>query len=279
VESQRRDDRATKQLVLSLSHVPLGSAARMNLRRVLRRAIRRPMKKLGHAIEDWVARQSPFGNASIIDAQAFEWVKRLEENSGVIRQELIALLSGQAYLPNIQELSPRQMNLSKADGWKTYFFFLLGHRVEESYKRCPETGKLLDSVPGMTLAFFSVLAPGMHIKRHRGSYKGVVRCHLGLLVPEPRTAVRMRVGDEMIYWEEGKCVIFDDTHKHEVWNETNGVRVVLLLDVYRPLPGWLRRVNEAILGLAYYSPEVRRLVRIQRQWEAQSSALINPHLY
>ena len=29
----------------------------------------------------------------------------------------------------------------------------------------------------------------------------------------------MRVGDKMIYWEEGKCVIFDDTHKHEVWNE------------------------------------------------------------
>lgn len=251
----------------------------MNLRRVLRRAIKLPMKKLGHAIEDWVAGQSPLGNSSIIDAQAFEWVERLEENSGVIRQELIALLSGQAYLPNIQELSPRQMNLSKADGWKTYFFFLLGHRIEESYKRCPETGKLLDSIPGMTLAFFSVLAPGMHIKRHRGSYKGVVRCHLGLIVPEPRTAVRMQVGDEMIYWGEGKCVIFDDTHKHEVWNETNGIRVVLLFDVYRPLPGWLRRVNKAVLGLAYYSPEVRRLVRVQRQWEAQSSALTNPHVY
>ena len=262
-----------------MSHVALGSAARMNLRRVFRRAIKLPMKKLGHAIEDWVAGQSPFGNSSIIDAQAFEWVERLEENSGVIRQELIALLSGQAYLPNIQELSPRQMNLSKADGWKTYFFFLLGHRIEESYKRCPETGKLLDSIPGMTLAFFSILAPGMHIKRHRGSYKGVVRCHLGLIVPEPRTAVRMQVGDEMIYWGEGKCVIFDDTHKHEVWNETNGIRVVLLLDVYRPLPGWLRRVNKALLGLAYYSPEVRRIVRIQRQWEAQSSAPTNPHLY
>jgi hypothetical protein len=89
----------------------------------------------------------------------------------------------------------------------------------------------------------------------------------------------MQVGDEMIYWGKGKCVIFDDTHKHEVWNETNGIRVVLLLDVYRPLPVWLRRVNKALLGLAYYSTEVRRIVRIQRQWEAQSSALTNPHLY
>jgi beta-hydroxylase len=256
-----------------MTGIASGSAARFNLRKMLKRAIKPPMKRLGHAIEDWVAGQSPFGNSSIIDAQAFEWVERLEKNSGVIRQELIALLSGQTHLPNIQELSPRQMNLSKADGWKTYFFFLLGHRIEESYRRCPETGKLLDSIPDVTLAFFSVLAPGMHIKRHRGSYKGVVRCHLGLIVPEPRTAVRMRVGEEMIHWEEGKCVIFDDTHKHEVWNDTDSLRVVLLLDVCRPFPGWLRRVNKAVLGLAYYGPEVRRLVRIQRQWEAQSSAL------
>lgn len=256
-----------------MTGIASGSAARFNLRKMLKRAIKPPMKRLGHAIEDWVADQSPFGNSSIIDAQAFEWVERLEKNSGVIRQELIALLSGQTHLPNIQELSPRQMNLSKADGWKTYFFFLLGHRIEESYRRCPETGKLLDSIPDVTLAFFSVLAPGMHIKRHRGSYKGVVRCHLGLIVPEPRTAVRMRVGEEMIHWEEGKCVMFDDTHKHEVWNDTDSIRVVLLLDVCRPFPGWLRRVNKAVLGLAYYGPEVRRLVRIQRQWEAQSSAL------
>jgi aspartyl/asparaginyl beta-hydroxylase (cupin superfamily) len=54
----------------------------------------------------------------------------------------------------------------------------------------------------------------------------------------------MRVGDKMIYWEEGKCVIFDDTHKHEVWNDTNGIRVVLLFDVFRPLPGWLTLVNK-----------------------------------
>ena len=117
----------------------------------------------------------------------------------------------------------------------------------------------------------------MHIKAHRGSYKGVLRCHLGLIVPEPRTNVRMRVGDKMIYWEEGKCVIFDDTHKHEVWNETNGIRVVLLLDFCRPLPGWLTLVNKAVLGLGGFLPEVRQLLRTQREWEARSSAPTSPH--
>jgi len=247
-------------------------AARIDLRELYRRAIKLPLKWLGHAIEDWVANQSPMGNSSIIDAKAFEWVERLEKNSGVIRQEMIALLSGQTHLPNIQELSPRQMNLSKADGWKTFFFFLLGHRIEESYKRCPETGKLLDSIPNVSLAFFSVLAPGMHIKRHCGAYKGVLRCHLGLIVPEPRTNVRMRVGDKMIYWEEGKCVIFDDTHKHEVWNDTDGIRVVLLFDVCRPLPRWLTVVNKFVISLGGYLPEAHRLLRTQREWEARPSA-------
>jgi beta-hydroxylase len=260
-----------------MSRSDFGSAARTNLRELRRRAIKLPLKKLGHAIEDWVANQSPMGNSSIIDAEAFEWVERLEKNSEVIRQELVALLYGQKHLPNIQEISPRQTNLSRNDGWKSYFFFVLGHRIDESYIRCPETGKLLDSIPGLSLAFFSVLAPGMHIKTHRGSYKGVVRCHLGLIVPEPRTDVRMRVGDKMIYWEEGKCVIFDDTHKHEVWNDTDGIRVVLLFDVFRPLPGWLTLVNKMLLNVAYYLPEVRRAVRSQREWEARSLTLTSPH--
>jgi beta-hydroxylase len=254
-----------------------GSAARINWKELYRRAIKLPSKRVGHAIEDWVASQSPMGNSPVIDAKTFDWVERLEKNSDVIRQELLALLDAQKHLPNIQELSPRQMNLSREDGWKSYFFYLLGHRIDASYRRCPETGKLLDSIPGLALAFFSVLAPGMHIKRHRGSYKGVLRCHLGLIVPEPRTSVRMQVADKMIYWEEGKCVIFDDTHKHEVWNDTDGIRVVLLFDVCRPLPRWLTAVNKFVLSLGGYLPEAHRLLRTQREWEARSAALANPH--
>jgi beta-hydroxylase len=259
-----------------MSGSAFGFPARIDFKELRRRAIKLPLKRVGHAIEDWVASQSPMGNTPVIDSKTFDWVERLEKNSEVIRQELVALLYGQKHLPNIQELSPRQTNLSRQDGWKSYFFYLLGHRIDESYKRCPETGKLLDSIPGLALAFFSVLAPGMHIKRHRGSYKGVLRCHLGLIVPEPRTNVRMQVADRMVYWEEGKCVIFDDTHKHEVWNDTDGIRVVLLFDVCRPLPGWLTVVNKFVIRLGGYLPEAYRLLRTQREWEARPAAQASP---
>src|SRR4051812_11102313 len=107
------------------------------------------MKRLGHAIEDYVADQSPMGNTSIIDSKQFDWVEQLEKNSDAIKRELVALLHDQQKnLPNIQDISPRQMNLSKGggDGWKSYFFCILGHRIDESYSRCPETGKLLDTI-------------------------------------------------------------------------------------------------------------------------------------
>lgn len=52
--------------------------------------------------------------------------------------------------------------------------------------RCPRTMELLRKVPGAKTAFFSILSPHMHIPAHCGPYKGVIRCHLGLIVPNPK---------------------------------------------------------------------------------------------
>jgi hypothetical protein len=99
---------------MSISRSASETAARFNLKETLKRAIKMPMKRLGHAIEDYVADQSPMGNTSIIDSKQFDWVEQLEKNSDAIKRELVALLHDQQKnLPNIQDISPRQMNLSK----------------------------------------------------------------------------------------------------------------------------------------------------------------------
>jgi hypothetical protein len=41
-----------------MSRLAFGSGARINWKELRRRAIKLPLKKLGHAIEDWVANQS-----------------------------------------------------------------------------------------------------------------------------------------------------------------------------------------------------------------------------
>jgi beta-hydroxylase len=101
----------------------------------------------------------------------------------------------------------------------------------------------------MKSGFFSILAPGKHIPLHRGPYRGVIRAHLGLIVPEPREQRRIQVGPEFAHWGEGRVMVFDDGYPHQVWNNTGGTRVVLFLDIARPLRFPVNLLNAFILRL------------------------------
>ncbi|MCF3932647.1 aspartyl/asparaginyl beta-hydroxylase domain-containing protein [Acuticoccus sp. M5D2P5] len=220
-------------------------------------------------LEHMMGKGSLVGDTAVLDKTEFPWVAELEKNWATIRRELEEVLPVSGQLPTMQYISKTQRKIIKTDGWKTYFFRAYGLRADENCNRCPETARLVDAIPNCEVAFFSILAPGSHISAHRGVYKGLVRSHLALVVPEPSENVRMAVGDEMIYWREGECVVFDDTYRHEVWNDTDGVRVVLLIDVHRPLPPGLRRLNETILKIARYMPFVTEPVKQHRAWEKE----------
>jgi len=119
----------------------------------------------------------------------------------------------------------------------------------------------------MMTAMFSILSPGKHIPPHRGRFKGLLRCHLGLKVPEPKENCRLRVGDDIRHWEEGKAILFDDTFNHEVWNDTDGQRVVLFIDVIRPFSQPVAFLNDMILKLVRRSPYVQDALKNQRAWD------------
>jgi ornithine lipid ester-linked acyl 2-hydroxylase len=127
-------------------------------------------------------------------------------------------------------------------------------------------------IPGMTTARFSILSPRKHILDHRGPYKGVLRYHLGLIVPKETEACRIRVGEDFRHWEQGESMIFDDTYNHEVWNDTDETRVVLFVDVLRPLPSPWAQLNRAIVKAIGYSPFVLDAKRNQEAWEARYRA-------
>jgi beta-hydroxylase len=80
-------------------------------------------------------------------------------------------------------------------------------------------------------AGFLVLNPGTIIKPHCGVSSDVLRCHLGIKVPEGDCC--LRVDGEILKWHNGKVIIFDDTRQHEAWNMTSESRVILLLDLIR----------------------------------------------
>lgn len=236
-------------------------------RGALKAIVNWPGKAGLRAIEATMSKYSLVGDTPIIRRGQFGWQEKLEGHWRTIRRELDAVLAARDRMPTMQSISKTQKKLIQNDGWKTYFFVAYGERAEENCRRCPETAKLLEEIPDLELAFFSILAPGSHIRAHRGVFKGLIRAHLALIVPEPSDKVRMSVGDAMVYWKEGECVVFDDTYRHEIWNETDGTRVVLLFDVHRPLPPVLDAFNRALLRIARVMPFVREPVRQHRAWE------------
>jgi ornithine lipid ester-linked acyl 2-hydroxylase len=168
------------------------------------------------------------------EPEEFPWVADVEAEWKTIRNELDTLMRHKENIPNFQDYSPLQRRITNDDRWKTFFFYRFGYVEKGNLARCPETVRILKKIPGMNTAMFSILAPGKHIPPHTGAYKGVLRYHLGLIVPQPEERCRIRVGNEVRHWSEGKSMIFDDSHNHEVWNDTDSHRVVLFVNFPRP---------------------------------------------
>jgi aspartyl/asparaginyl beta-hydroxylase (cupin superfamily) len=218
-------------------------------------------------VERFIGKRSLVGDATFFPLERFPWVKQIEENWEVIREELEAVLEDREALPNFQDISKDQIEITDDDNWKTYFLYGYGFAAELGVETCPRTAALMREIPGMTTAMFSILSPHKHILDHRGPYKGVLRYHLGLVVPDDAEACRIRVGEEFRHWEAGHSMIFDDTFNHEVWNDTDETRVVLFVDVLRPLPEPESTINRLIVKAIGYSPFVLDAKRNQEAWE------------
>lgn len=176
-----------------------------------------------------------YGNPPVYETGTFPIFRPLEENWRAIRSELDRVLEERERIPTLQSLSPVNETLTSDDLWQIFMFYSYGVRVEENCRKCPETARLVGEIPGLKTAFFSILRPGKHIPAHRGPYAGVLRYHLGLIIPEPREKVRIAVDGGIYHWEEGKGLIFNDAFQHEVWNDTPGMRVVLFITFDRPM--------------------------------------------
>jgi beta-hydroxylase len=235
--------------------------------------IKRIGKPVVRAIDRFMESQSLVGNPPVYDKALFPWVAPLEASVPAIRAELDRLLEHRDKLPRFVDIQPDQGKINPNAGWKTFFFEGLGVRSEHNRALCPETAAALDRIPHLELALFSILAPGLHIPRHSGVTKGLIRCHLALKVPKDREKAVMYVGDTHFHWEEGKATVFDDVYKHEVRNDTDEERVVLLFDTRRPMR-WPGRAAFRLTKLMLQaSPFVRDSRKNHERWEKEEGAV------
>ncbi|HTD58234.1 MAG TPA: aspartyl/asparaginyl beta-hydroxylase domain-containing protein [Solirubrobacteraceae bacterium] len=220
-------------------------------------------------IERFIGKRSLVGDATFFPNDRFPWIEQVEANWETIREELEGVLADREALPNFQDISKDQIEITDDDDWKTYFLYGYGFAAKLGVETCPKTAASMREIPGMTTAMFSILSPRKHILDHRGPYKGVLRYHLGLIVPRDAERCRIRVGQDFRHWREGESLMFDDTFNHEVWNDTDETRVVLFVDVLRPLPSPWDQINRLIVKAIGYSPFVLDAKRNQEAWEAR----------
>jgi aspartyl/asparaginyl beta-hydroxylase (cupin superfamily) len=200
-------------------------------------------------------------NMTFYEARQFPWSAELEANCRTIRAELEDVLRRSDAIPEFKTLSKDQALITRGNAWRTFFFYAYGRRVDDNCMRCPETVRLVEKIPGMTTAMFSIFTPGTYLTPHRGPFKGVLRYHLGLRIPSNAGACGIRVGDKTRNWREGESLVFDDTHEHEAWNRSQGDRVVLFFDFIRPLPFPLSVLNREMIRLIASSPLIQNLMR------------------
>ena len=78
--------------------------------------------------------------------------------------------------------------------------------------------------------------------------------------------------DQFKNWAPGKIFIIDDTYEHEVWNDTDEERVVLLLDFNRPMRIGGRFMNWLLMKImkltAFYQEPKKNIQDFEARFEA-----------
>jgi aspartyl/asparaginyl beta-hydroxylase (cupin superfamily) len=172
-----------------------------------------------------------------IDA-TFPELRLLDRHVNEIRAELEPLLVERGRMPKYHEVDGNQADISAetatGQAWRVFMLKWMAGGDEANRARCPRTAALIDELPGVVSAFFSVLEPGKSVPAHDGPYLGYLRYHLALKVPTDKPP-SIRIKDRVHTWVEGGSILFDDSWNHEVYNESSQVRVVLIVDVLRPM--------------------------------------------
>jgi ornithine lipid ester-linked acyl 2-hydroxylase len=209
-------------------------------------------------------------------AKDYPELARLEAHHRTIRRECERMMAIEDRMPTMQDLADYTNSAIHAARWKT-FMFKSGRFIEANCAQAPRTAALLRRVPGLYTAFFSVLGARQHIPPHWGYWKGFLRYHLGVIIPNDNANgecwIRVNCDEAAkkdhdksgieqgvkYHWREGEGVLFDDTFLHEARNDADEPRVVLFLDVRRKMPLHLHALNTILLEAAHLEPSIARI--------------------
>jgi aspartate beta-hydroxylase len=184
------------------------------------------------------------------DSRDHPLTKKLIESFSMIYRELETVKRLHAYVP-------QRGSYAEGGQWNVFRFSIRGHATRHSQLLCPGTSQLISELPGVGeagMAYFSAMTPGTSITAHCDSSNTLLRCHLGLSIPE---RCSIRVGNEIRQWEQGSCLVFDGSFEHEVWHRGDKTRWVLIMDFWHPELTTIER--RALIRISHFRPAERSI--------------------
>jgi aspartyl/asparaginyl beta-hydroxylase (cupin superfamily) len=197
------------------------------------------------------------------DKSEYAWVKVLEDNWHIIRDEFAPIIEGKQEI-KLSSINPPYLSNPKA--WKNIYFWNFMWQYHRNCRQFPKTYALLRSIPNLTFAEFTVLEPHSRVLPHIGETNTTIRGHLGISIPAGLPVAGIKVGDVEREWENGKVILFSDCHRHTVWNESNQRRFVLVFDItkndFAHQKYWVSAQSLSALTLKYFDEKFNALKKL-----------------
>ncbi|MBA2652353.1 MAG: aspartyl/asparaginyl beta-hydroxylase domain-containing protein [Tatlockia sp.] len=169
-----------------------------------------------------------------------------EERFDQIRIEIDRLLAKRT-LTSYKEIDPLRA-AEVSENWKLYYILMLGKANKQAEIDCPTILNIAKRLPNVRNATIALLEPGVELAAHSGPYAGILRYHLGILIPKINPP-SIRVHDQWHTWKEGESIVIDDFFEHEVVNKSESNRVILMIDFLRPMNPVYHLINRFSLWL------------------------------
>jgi aspartate beta-hydroxylase len=191
------------------------------------------------------------GGSALLTNRHRETARYVEASFEAIREETAALAAA--------DFLAYPGSIVSGGQWTLLPFYFMGAKLPFA-SACPRTAAVIADLPraahdyAWADALLSAHAPGTHLTPHASVDNLRVRCHLGIEVPKE---CGLRVGGDVLEWQEGKCLFFQDSFEHETWNRSSRRRVVLVVDVWHPD---LTDVEIRVLTAGFRRGEIRGLL-------------------
>ena len=190
--------------------------------------------------------------APIMDRDQFPELQVIQDNWETIRREAVALYDDRVFDQTSDPESSAYYDIGfrtfQKYGWSKFYLKWYGTQHNSAQASCPETLKILDQVPSVNGAMFSILPVGSQLTRHADPVACSLRYHLGLSTPNDDRCY-INIDGQDYSWRDGEDLIFDETYLHYAHNDAKQYRLILMCDVERPT--WLlgRVINFFYKGL------------------------------